>query len=163
MDELPELGTVSGNYNKRDEFTCVARSGNVLDQQVALKTLPYQYVRPQNKTELSKAENYLSKTLIKEIEVQRFNRNGTLNRRMKPTAPLVKVHKFPTTADLGHHQASLQALKRILWGIFDDDCQLQSSPFATLIAYSNADWWGCPVNCHFTSVSSVFLGDNLIS
>ncbi|XP_068663093.1 uncharacterized mitochondrial protein AtMg00810-like [Aristolochia californica] len=34
---------------------------------------------------------------------------------------------------------------------------------ATLVAYSNADWAGCPDTCHSTSGYSIYLGDNLIS
>lgn len=33
----------------------------------------------------------------------------------------------------------------------------------TLVAYSDADWAGCPGTRHMTSGYAMFLGDNLIS
>ncbi|GJT82261.1 ribonuclease H-like domain-containing protein [Tanacetum coccineum] len=55
------------------------------------------------------------------------------------------------------------ALKRILWyvrGTLDHGLQLFSSSTSSLVAYSNADWAGCPAarRCY-----RVFLGNNLLS
>ena len=60
----------------------------------------------------------------------------------------------------------LHALKRILRyirGTLDHGLQIHRSYAAGLIAYSDADWGGCPVTCRSTSGYCVFLGDNLIS
>ena len=38
-----------------------------------------------------------------------------------------------------------------------------SSPTSMIIAYSDADWAGCPGSCRSTSGFAVFLGSNLIS
>nr|GFA69485.1 hypothetical protein [Tanacetum cinerariifolium] len=57
------------------------------------------------------------------------------------------------------------ALKRILHyvcGTLDHGLQLYWSPTTQLIAYSDADWAGCPSTRRSTSGYCVFLGDNLI-
>ncbi|GJS41522.1 ribonuclease H-like domain-containing protein [Tanacetum coccineum] len=41
--------------------------------------------------------------------------------------------------------------------------QLFRSTTSQLIAYSNADWAGCPATCRSTSGYCVFLGDNLLT
>ncbi|KAI3757628.1 hypothetical protein L6452_05170 [Arctium lappa] len=60
----------------------------------------------------------------------------------------------------------LHALKRILRyirGTLDHGLQLHVSPGSDLIAYSDADWGGCPVSRRSTSGYCVFLGENLVS
>ena len=59
-----------------------------------------------------------------------------------------------------------QALKRILWyirGTLDHGLQLYVSPSRGLIAYSDADWAGCPTTRWSTSGYCVFLGQNFLS
>ncbi|GJR56305.1 ribonuclease H-like domain-containing protein [Tanacetum coccineum] len=69
----------------------------------------------------------------------------------------------------------LTALKRILWyiqGTLDFGLQLYASSGSSLIAYSNADWAGCPTTRRSTSVtttlvycdnvSTVYLSANLV-
>nr|GEV55361.1 ribonuclease H-like domain-containing protein [Tanacetum cinerariifolium] len=58
------------------------------------------------------------------------------------------------------------ALKRILWyvqGTLDYGLQLFLSTTDSLIAYSDADWAGCPTTRRSTSGYCVFLGNNLLS
>ncbi|GJU79783.1 ribonuclease H-like domain-containing protein [Tanacetum coccineum] len=58
------------------------------------------------------------------------------------------------------------ALKRILWyvrGTLDYGLQLFSSSTTDLVAYSDADWVGCPNTRRSTSGYCVFLGNNLLS
>ena len=38
-----------------------------------------------------------------------------------------------------------------------------STALGTLVAYSNADWAGCPDTWHSTSGYSIYLGNNLVS
>lgn len=60
----------------------------------------------------------------------------------------------------------LHALKRILRyvrGTLDYGLQLHPSSTTGLIAYSDADWGGCPSTRRSTSGYCVFLGDNLLS
>lgn len=60
----------------------------------------------------------------------------------------------------------LHALKRILRyirGTIDHGLMIHVSPTDGLIAYSDADWGGCPSTRRSTSGYCVFLGDNLIS
>ncbi|XP_071708163.1 secreted RxLR effector protein 161-like [Rutidosis leptorrhynchoides] len=62
-----------------------------------------------------------------------------------------------------HH---LHALKRILGyiqGTTDLVLQLYASSPSTLVAYSDADWAGCPTTRRSTSGYCVFLGNNLLS
>ncbi|GKE48654.1 ribonuclease H-like domain-containing protein [Tanacetum coccineum] len=61
---------------------------------------------------------------------------------------------------------SLAALKRILRyvrGTLDYGLQLFSSSITDLVAYSDADWAGCPTTRRSTSGYCVFLGNNLLS
>nr|GEZ69704.1 ribonuclease H-like domain-containing protein [Tanacetum cinerariifolium] len=56
--------------------------------------------------------------------------------------------------------------KRILRyarGTLSYGLQLYSSTTSTLVAYSDADWAGCPTTCRSTSGYCVFLGNNLLS
>nr|GEW07213.1 ribonuclease H-like domain-containing protein [Tanacetum cinerariifolium] len=58
------------------------------------------------------------------------------------------------------------ALKRILMyvcGTLDYGLQLFSSSTTSLVAYSDADWTGCPTTRRSTSGYYVFLGNNLLS
>lgn len=58
------------------------------------------------------------------------------------------------------------AIKRILCyiqGKLDHDLHLYPLPTASLVAYNDADWGGCPDTHRFTFGHCVFLGDNLIS
>ncbi|GJT66884.1 ribonuclease H-like domain-containing protein [Tanacetum coccineum] len=60
----------------------------------------------------------------------------------------------------------LSTLKRILHyvcGTLDYGLQLFSSSTKDLVAYSNADWAGCPTTRRLTSGYCVFLGNNLLS
>ncbi|GKF23177.1 ribonuclease H-like domain-containing protein [Tanacetum coccineum] len=58
------------------------------------------------------------------------------------------------------------ALKRILryvCGTLTSGLQLYSSTTSSLVAYSDADWAGCPTTRRSTSGYCVFLGNNLLS
>lgn len=60
----------------------------------------------------------------------------------------------------------LAALKRIFCyvrGTIDHGLQLHVSSTSQLIAYTDADWAGCPVTRRSTSGYCVFLVDNLLS
>nr|GEX18055.1 ribonuclease H-like domain-containing protein [Tanacetum cinerariifolium] len=60
----------------------------------------------------------------------------------------------------------LNAMKRVLHylrGITDLGLQLFRSTTSQLIAYSDADWVGCPATRRSTSGYCVFLGDNLLT
>ncbi|GJX63563.1 ribonuclease H-like domain-containing protein [Tanacetum coccineum] len=65
-----------------------------------------------------------------------------------------------------HREPRLAALKRILryvWGTLEFGLQLYASLGSFLVAYSNADWAGCPATHRSTSGYCVFLGNNLLS
>ncbi|GJY19940.1 ribonuclease H-like domain-containing protein [Tanacetum coccineum] len=65
-----------------------------------------------------------------------------------------------------HREPHFSALKRILWyvrGTLDYGLQLSSSSTTDLVAYSDADWAGCPTTRRLTSGYCVFLGNNLLS
>ncbi|GJR76321.1 ribonuclease H-like domain-containing protein [Tanacetum coccineum] len=58
------------------------------------------------------------------------------------------------------------ALKRILryaHGTLNYGLQLFSSSSTDLVAYSDADWVGCPTTCRSSSGYCIFLGNNLLS
>ncbi|GJZ05184.1 ribonuclease H-like domain-containing protein [Tanacetum coccineum] len=64
------------------------------------------------------------------------------------------------------HEPYLSALKRILRyvrGTLHYGLQLFSSSTTNLVAYSDADWAGCPTTRRSTSDYCVFLGNNLLS
>ncbi|GJR49276.1 ribonuclease H-like domain-containing protein [Tanacetum coccineum] len=73
----------------------------------------------------------------------------------------------PTEMDLhDSREPHFFALKRILryvQGTLDYGLQLFSSTTDSLIAYSDADWAGCPTTRRSTSGYCVFLGNNLLS
>ncbi|GKA67188.1 ribonuclease H-like domain-containing protein [Tanacetum coccineum] len=63
-------------------------------------------------------------------------------------------------------ESQFSALKRILRyvrGTLDHGLQLFSSSTSSLVAYSDADWTGCPTTRRSTSGYCVFLGNNLLS
>ncbi|GKA56406.1 ribonuclease H-like domain-containing protein [Tanacetum coccineum] len=63
-------------------------------------------------------------------------------------------------------ESRLSALKRILryvQGTLNYSLQLFSSSTTDLVAYSDADWAGCPTTRRSTSGYCVFLGNNLLS
>nr|GEU72271.1 ribonuclease H-like domain-containing protein [Tanacetum cinerariifolium] len=65
-----------------------------------------------------------------------------------------------------HREPYLYALKRILryvHGTMDYGLQLFSSSTIDLVAYSDADWVGCPTTRRSTSGYYVFIGNNLLS
>jgi hypothetical protein len=61
------------------------------------------------------------------------------------------------------HLALVKHILRYLQGTLDFGLQQHRSSVQDLVAYSNADWVGCPDIHHSTSDYVVFLGDNLIS
>ncbi|GKA07113.1 ribonuclease H-like domain-containing protein [Tanacetum coccineum] len=61
------------------------------------------------------------------------------------------------------HLASLKRILRYVRGILDYGLQLFSSSTTDLVAYSDADWTGCPTTRRSTSVYCVFLSNNLLS
>nr|GEX09301.1 ribonuclease H-like domain-containing protein [Tanacetum cinerariifolium] len=99
-----------------------------------------------------------------------------------PPAPLILVGSLPyltfTHADLSYavqqvclymhdpREPYLSAMKHILRyvrGTLDHGLQLYIFPTSQLIAYSDADWAGCPNTLRSISGYCVFLGDNLIT
>ncbi|GJT43316.1 ribonuclease H-like domain-containing protein [Tanacetum coccineum] len=61
------------------------------------------------------------------------------------------------------HMAALKRVLRYVQGTLDFGLQLYSSPSSSLVAYTDADWAGCPTTRRSTSGYCVFLGDNLLS
>ncbi|KAJ9543577.1 hypothetical protein OSB04_023284 [Centaurea solstitialis] len=61
------------------------------------------------------------------------------------------------------HFTALKRIIRYLRGTMDLGLQLHVSKTSSLVAYSDADWGGCPVTRRSTSGYCVFLGDNLVS
>ncbi|MFS7932952.1 putative RNA-directed DNA polymerase [Helianthus anomalus] len=61
------------------------------------------------------------------------------------------------------HFAFLKRIIRYLQGTVDYGIRLVKSQVHSLVAYSDADWGGCPDSRRSTSGYCVFLGDNLIS
>nr|GEW98293.1 ribonuclease H-like domain-containing protein [Tanacetum cinerariifolium] len=61
------------------------------------------------------------------------------------------------------HLASLKRVLRYVRGTLDFGLQLDASITGSLVAYTNADWAGCPTTRRSTSGYYVFLGDNLFS
>ncbi|GJZ69688.1 ribonuclease H-like domain-containing protein [Tanacetum coccineum] len=67
---------------------------------------------------------------------------------------------------LDPREPHLNAMKRVLRylrGTTDFGLQLFRSPTSQLIAYSDADWAGCPATRWSTSGYYVYLGDNLLT
>ncbi|GJX61854.1 ribonuclease H-like domain-containing protein [Tanacetum coccineum] len=61
------------------------------------------------------------------------------------------------------HFSALKRILRYVKGTLDYGLQLFSSTTDSLIAYSDADWVGCPTTRRSTSGYCVFLGNNLLS
>nr|GFB75305.1 ribonuclease H-like domain-containing protein [Tanacetum cinerariifolium] len=60
-------------------------------------------------------------------------------------------------------RAALKRILRYVRGTLSYGLQLYSSTTSTLVAYSDADWAGCPTTRQSTSGYCVFLGNNLLS
>jgi len=61
------------------------------------------------------------------------------------------------------HLAALKRILRYIRGTLHLGLELRPSSVEDIIAYSDADWAGCPNTRKSTSGYAVFLGDNLIS
>ena len=61
------------------------------------------------------------------------------------------------------HFNALKRILRFVQGTLSYGLQLFSSTTESLVAYSDADWAGCPDTHRSTSGYCVFLGNNLIS
>ncbi|GJT21183.1 ribonuclease H-like domain-containing protein [Tanacetum coccineum] len=61
------------------------------------------------------------------------------------------------------HFSALKRVLRYVRGTLDYGLQLFSSSTTDLVAYSDADWAGCPTTRRSTSGYCVFLGNNLLS
>ncbi|GJR48966.1 pentatricopeptide repeat-containing protein [Tanacetum coccineum] len=61
------------------------------------------------------------------------------------------------------HFSALKRIMRYVQGTLDYGLQLFSSSTTDLVAYSDADWAGCPTTRRSTSSYCVFLGNNLLS
>ncbi|GJX95140.1 ribonuclease H-like domain-containing protein [Tanacetum coccineum] len=61
------------------------------------------------------------------------------------------------------HLSALKRILRYVSGTLDYGLQLFSSSSTDLVAYSDADWAGCPTTRRSTSGYCVFLGNNLLS
>ncbi|XP_071695712.1 uncharacterized mitochondrial protein AtMg00810-like [Rutidosis leptorrhynchoides] len=61
------------------------------------------------------------------------------------------------------HLAALRHIIRYIQGTLHLGLQLHASSISSLVAYSDADWAGCPTTHRSTSGYCVFLGDNLLS
>lgn len=61
------------------------------------------------------------------------------------------------------HLALVKRILRYIRGTLDHGLRLYRSPVTDLVAYSDADWAGCPDTRRSTSGYGVFLGNNLVS
>ncbi|GJS50895.1 ribonuclease H-like domain-containing protein [Tanacetum coccineum] len=61
------------------------------------------------------------------------------------------------------HLIALKRVLRYIRGTFDFGLQLYASSTSSLVAYSDADWPGCPTTRRSTSGYHVFFGNNLLS
>ncbi|XP_062211715.1 uncharacterized protein LOC133912813 [Phragmites australis] len=61
------------------------------------------------------------------------------------------------------HYALIKRILRYLHGTLDHGLQLRRTDVSNLVAYSDADWVGCPDTRRSTSGYAVFLGNNLVS
>ncbi|KAM0049451.1 putative RNA-directed DNA polymerase [Helianthus debilis subsp. tardiflorus] len=61
------------------------------------------------------------------------------------------------------HFAFMKRVLRYIHGTIDLGLRLSASPNNSLVAYSDADWGGCPDTRRSTSGYCIFMGDNLIS
>ncbi|GKC41913.1 ribonuclease H-like domain-containing protein [Tanacetum coccineum] len=63
----------------------------------------------------------------------------------------------------GPYLAALKRILRYVRGTLEFSLQLYASSESSLVAYSNADWTGCPATRISTSGYCVFLGNNILS
>nr|GEW99616.1 ribonuclease H-like domain-containing protein [Tanacetum cinerariifolium] len=61
------------------------------------------------------------------------------------------------------HLAALKKILRSVRGTLEFGLQLYASSESSLVAYSDADWAGCPATRRSTSGYCVFLGNNILS
>jgi hypothetical protein len=61
------------------------------------------------------------------------------------------------------HMALLKRILRYVRVTLDYGLHIYRSPNLDLMAYSDADWAGCPNTRHSTSGYCVFMGDNLVA
>ncbi|GJW25775.1 ribonuclease H-like domain-containing protein [Tanacetum coccineum] len=61
------------------------------------------------------------------------------------------------------HLLALKRILRYVRGTLDHGLQLHASSMTQLVAYTDADWAGCPVTRRSTSGYCVFLEDNILS
>lgn len=61
------------------------------------------------------------------------------------------------------HMALLKRILRYVCGTLDYGLHIYRSPTLDLVAYSDADWAGCPDTRRSTSGYCVFMGDNLVA
>lgn len=61
------------------------------------------------------------------------------------------------------HLNALKCVLRYVKGTITHGRRLHKSKTSGLVAYSDADWAGCPTTQRSTSGYCVFLGDNLVS
>ncbi|XP_062193574.1 uncharacterized mitochondrial protein AtMg00810-like [Phragmites australis] len=61
------------------------------------------------------------------------------------------------------HLTLIKHILRYLKGTIDVGLHIGTSPVISIMAYSDADWVGCPDFRHSTSSYCVYLGDNLVS
>jgi len=61
------------------------------------------------------------------------------------------------------HLALIKRILRYVKGTLSSGLHLGAGSITSLMAYSDADWAGCPDSRRSTSGYCVYLGDNLIS
>jgi len=61
------------------------------------------------------------------------------------------------------HLALIKRILRYIKGTLNYGLRIDRSPSADLVAYSDADWAGCPETRRSTSGYAIFLGNNLVS
>lgn len=61
------------------------------------------------------------------------------------------------------HLALVKRILRYVKGTLSSGLHIDTGPVDTLIAYSDADWAGCPDSRRSTSGYCVYLGDTLVS
>ena len=62
-----------------------------------------------------------------------------------------------------NHFTALKRILRYVKGTITHGLQIRKSSTTDLVAYTDADWAGCPSTRRSTSGYAVFLGDSLIS
>ena len=61
------------------------------------------------------------------------------------------------------HLAAIKRILRYVKGTLSHGLQLHSTSPDSMVAYTDADWAGCPDTRRSTSGFCVYLGDNLVS